>query len=66
MQLYCQQPRISAIRAFAAPTRCPNCGDWMVAPLSSEFVEGDEIRHHWECDSCGDARSTFIPLDVCD
>jgi primosomal protein N' len=64
MQLHCRQPEISAIRAFAAPTRCPNCGDWMVAPVCSEFVEGGEIRHHWECDACGDACSTSIPVAV--
>jgi hypothetical protein len=66
MQLHCHQPKNSAIRAFAVPTRCPSCGDWMVAPASSEFVEGGEIRHHWECDACGDACSTSIPLAVCD
>ena len=44
MQLCCHQPNISTIRTFAAPTRCPSCGDWMVAPVSSEFVEGGEIQ----------------------
>ena len=47
-------------RAFAAPIRCSQCGDWMIAPVSSEFVVGGEIRHHWECDSCGDLSSTSI------
>jgi formylmethanofuran dehydrogenase subunit E len=32
----------------------------MVAPVSSEFVEGGEIRHHWECDACGELSSTII------
>jgi hypothetical protein len=26
----------------------------MVAPIVSEFVHRGEIRHHWECDSCGE------------
>ena len=30
--------------------------------VSSEFVEGGEIRHHWECDGCGEFSSSFIPL----
>lgn len=64
MQLCCHQPNISAIRAIASPARCPSCGDWMVAPVSSEFVEGGEIRHHWECDACGEASSTSIPLEL--
>ena len=62
MQLNANTAKLSAIRAFAPPVRCPYCGDWMVAPVASEFVEGDEIRHHWECDACGESSSTSIPL----
>lgn len=62
MQLHEYRAKLSAIRAFGAPICCPQCGDAMVAPLSSEFVEGGEIRHHWECDSCGELSSTSIPL----
>ena len=62
MQLHCHSAPFSTIRRFAAPARCPHCGDWMVAPISSEFVEGGEIRHHWECDACGEASSTSIAL----
>lgn len=47
---------------FAAPARCPACGDLMVAPISSEFVEGGEVRHHWECESCGEVTSTSVPV----
>ena len=62
MQLHECWTRFSTVRSFATPTRCPHCGDLMVAPISSEFVEGGEIRHHWECDACGEVSSTFIPL----
>jgi len=58
MHLHPHRAKLS--RAFTAPTRCPHCGDLMVAPVSSEFVEGGEIRHHWECDSCGELSSTSI------
>jgi hypothetical protein len=34
----------------------------LVAPIASEFVEGGEIRHHWECDVCGESSSTSVPL----
>ncbi|HEU5018122.1 MAG TPA: hypothetical protein VFT69_09130 [Pseudolabrys sp.] len=50
------------MRTFAAPVCCPHCGDWMIAPLVSEFVVGGEIRHHWECDACGEPSHTMIPL----
>jgi transcription elongation factor Elf1 len=59
MHLHHYRAKLS--RAFTAPTRCPHCGDLMVAPISSEFVESGEIRHHWECDSCGEPSSTSIP-----
>ena len=62
MQLHEYWAKLSAIRAFATPARCPNCGDLMVAPIASEFIEGGEIRHHWECDTCGKPSSTSIPL----
>jgi predicted RNA-binding Zn-ribbon protein involved in translation (DUF1610 family) len=50
-------------RASAAPACCPHCGDWMIAPVSSEFVLGGEIRHHWDCDSCGESSSTTLDFD---
>ncbi len=62
MRLDIDTARLSRIRAFATPTHCPRCRDVMVAPYMSEFVEGGEIRHHWECDACGQASSTSIPL----
>jgi hypothetical protein len=62
MQLHEFRAKLSAIRSFAAPAQCPHCGDVMVAPVSSEFVEGGEIRHHWECEACGELSSTSIQL----
>ncbi len=60
MQLDTPTAKLASIRSFAALLRCPYCSDWMVAPTSSEFVEGGEIRHHWDCDSCGYSSSTAI------
>ncbi len=60
MQLHCDTPKLAGIRAFAAPMRCPHCGDSMIAPEMSEFVVGGEIRHHWQCDNCGRSASTFF------
>jgi len=64
MQLHTDTARLSNIRAFANSMRCPHCGDSMVAPVHSEFVEGDEIRHYWECETCGEHYSTSIPLTI--
>ncbi len=60
--LHCNAPSPCVTRAFSTPVRCPNCGDRMVAPFMSEFVEDGEIRHHWECDACGESSITSIPL----
>ena len=60
--LHCDTAKLDALRAFASPAHCPHCGDLMVAPVVSEFVQGGEIRHHWECDACGAASSSSIPL----
>jgi transcription elongation factor Elf1 len=62
MQLETRTTKLAGIRSFAPPVRCPSCGDRMVAPVVSEFVEHGEIRHHWECEACGDSSTTSIPL----
>jgi hypothetical protein len=62
MQPHCHSLNLTAIYTVAAPVRCPGCDDWMIAPVSSEFVENIGIRHIWECDSCGAAFSTFVPF----
>lgn len=64
MQLQCNQAPLSSLRTFAAQLHCPTCGDLMVAPFMSEFVEGGEIRHHWVCDACGECSSTCIDLTL--
>jgi len=50
------------VSSFAQPARCAQCGDWIVAPLMSEFVAGGEIRHHWVCESCGEVSCTAVAL----
>lgn len=67
MQLDCSSTNLSALPALAftarCPPRCPRCGDSMVAPVTSEFVEHGEIRHHWECDACGNRSCTSIQFE---
>jgi len=62
MQLHEHWAKFFSTRAFATPERCPHCDDLLVAPVASEFIEGGEIRHHWECDVCGEPSSTSVPL----
>lgn len=60
--LHCDTARLDALRAFTSLARCPHCGDLMIAPVASEFVAGGEIRHHWECEACGESSSSSISL----
>ena len=60
--LHCENANFEALRAFASSVRCPRCGQAMIAPVASEFVEGGEIRHYWECDACGDLSASAIAL----
>ncbi|HEU4661373.1 MAG TPA: hypothetical protein VFS63_11985 [Pseudolabrys sp.] len=62
MQLDQQAGGRSPPPRFALPTRCPHCGDWLVAPVASEFVEGGEIRHHWTCESCSHHSLTSVSV----
>ncbi|MFA6265243.1 MAG: hypothetical protein WC670_05950 [Pseudolabrys sp.] len=62
MQLNCYPATLSKIRAFGAPLRCSQCGEQLIAPMASEFVESGEIRHYWECDGCGAWSGTSIAL----
>ena len=62
MQLHCYPATLSSLRAFGAPIFCAACGDRLIAPMASAFVEGGEIRHVWECDSCGATSTSSIAL----
>jgi uncharacterized protein with PIN domain len=62
MQLQTTLAMLARIRSFASPVRCPHCGDRLLAPVASEFVEGGEIRHTYECEACGQASTTAIPI----
>jgi hypothetical protein len=49
-------------RYFGRPS-CPKCGELMMAPESSEYVGGHDIRHSWMCDECAYPFNTLIRFD---
>ena len=63
MRLSTERSESSAFtRYLASRQRCPHCGDRMIAPEVTEFIEGGIIQHYWVCDACGEeSRSFFEP-----
>jgi uncharacterized protein with PIN domain len=61
MRLSTERSTSSAFSRFFVPRqRCPHCGDRLIAPEASEFIEGGTIQHYWVCDGCGEESRTFI------
>lgn len=46
-------------RCFGRPS-CPQCGELMMAPESSEYLSDYNIRHVWACDGCEYGFETLI------
>jgi len=32
---------------------CPQCGEWLLAPTWSEYLDERCVRHTWSCEACG-------------
>jgi hypothetical protein len=63
MQLHNEKSEISGFsRCFVSPICCSYCGDRLIAPEVSEFVDSGEIRHHWTCGACGRVSHTSLKL----
>jgi RNase P subunit RPR2 len=43
---------------------CAKCGDLMVAPESSKYRSGHDIRHYWLCDGCDYRFETLIRFNA--
>ena len=42
--------------------RCPQCGDTMLAPESSEHLSESNVRHIWSCEACGHGFATCVDV----
>jgi ribosomal protein S27AE len=71
MLLHETRPEILAMSARHTPhdrlPACPQCSDYVLAPLMAEHVDARHVRNHWVCESCGHAfRKSFrvaIPVE---
>jgi RNase P subunit RPR2 len=52
-------------RYFGRPS-CPKCGELIMAPNSSEYRSGSDIRHIWACDGCDYRFETSIRFNAGD
>ena len=40
--------------------KCPQCGEWLLAPEWSEYRSERCVRHTWSCDACSYAFETDV------
>jgi transcription elongation factor Elf1 len=43
---------------------CPNCGELLLAAVSSALIDRGHIRHLWACDACGYSFPTAVRLQA--
>jgi len=46
-------------RYFGRPS-CAKCGELLMAPESSQYLNDSDIRHRWVCDGCNYRCETLI------
>ena len=46
-------PQTCNLAPGARLPHCPQCGDFLLAPLLSEHIHPSHVRNHWVCESCG-------------
>jgi transcription elongation factor Elf1 len=43
-------------------SKCPCCGEWLVAPERSTYVSAEQVSNFWVCSKCGNEFETSICL----
>ena len=43
---------------------CAQCGDRLLMPEWSEYVDERRVRHLWECEACGYAFETTVSYEA--
>ena len=62
MTLYTAPPPMATrVKYFALPC-CPQCGDTVLAPESSEHLSEQNVRHIWSCEACGHGFTTCVDV----
>jgi len=53
---------MTTIASLRQSTKCPCCGEWLVAPEWSTYVSEEQVRNFWVCPKCGNEFETSIYL----
>ena len=60
MSLHSPAPLAFEFQRYFGNPSCPRCGTFQLCPESSEFVHPRQVRHSWECDSCGEQFQSIV------
>ena len=58
MELRAHSPRTATHQRFA--NACAQCGEALLMPEWSEYLNEHRVRHVWECESCGYKYETLV------
>jgi uncharacterized protein with PIN domain len=53
---------MTTITSLRQSSKCPCCGEWLVAPERSRYVSEEQVRNFWVCPKCGNEFETSIWL----
>ena len=48
------------ITSLRQSSKCPCCGEWLIAPERSTYVSEEQVRNLWVCPKCGNEFETSI------
>jgi Zn finger protein HypA/HybF involved in hydrogenase expression len=53
---------MTTIASVRQSCKCGSCGQWLMAPEQSTYVNEEKIVHLWACPNCGSEFETSIFL----
>jgi Zn finger protein HypA/HybF involved in hydrogenase expression len=51
---------MTTIASVRQSCKCESCGQWLMAPERSTYVNEEQITHLWVCPNCGNEFETSI------
>jgi transcription elongation factor Elf1 len=53
---------MTTIASLRQSFKCESCGQWLMAPERSTYVNEGQVSHYWVCPRCGNEFETSIFL----